>query len=186
MYIRLVSEANRDDYIDIRTEDVEEMSLTGDVKTVTVDGTVYRGRAVILAMVLGISLGLLAGYRGGWVDSLIMRIADIQLSFPAILLALILLAFLRPGVGNIVIALVAVQWAYYARTTRGAAIVERLADVWHDPSRFAKVIDDLTLMDRPNRAGFPFPVLNELINLRDHYFNVIHPEYRDRLRRGPI
>ena len=65
-------------------------------------------------------------------------------------------------------------------------VVERLADVWHDPSRFAKVIDDLTLMDRPNRAGFPFPVLNELINLRDHYFNVIHPEYRDRLRRGPV
>ena len=54
-----------------------------------------------------------------------MRIADIQLSFPAILLALILLAFLRPGISNIVIALVAVQWAYYARTTRGAALVER-------------------------------------------------------------
>jgi peptide/nickel transport system permease protein len=54
-----------------------------------------------------------------------MRIADIQLSFPAILLALILLAFLKPGLSNIVIALVAVQWAYYARTTRGAALVER-------------------------------------------------------------
>ncbi len=54
-----------------------------------------------------------------------MRVADIQLSFPAILLALILLAFLKPGIGNIVIALVAVQWAYYARTTRGAAMVER-------------------------------------------------------------
>ncbi len=54
-----------------------------------------------------------------------MRVADLQLSFPPILLALILLAFLRPGLGNIVIALVAVQWAYYARTTRSAALVER-------------------------------------------------------------
>ena len=81
--------------------------------------------ATVLALAIGMSVGLLAGYVGGRTDALIMRIADIQLSFPAILLALILLAFLRPGIGNIVIALVAVQWAYYARTTRGAAIVER-------------------------------------------------------------
>jgi peptide/nickel transport system permease protein len=54
-----------------------------------------------------------------------MRIADLQLSFPPILLALILLALLKPGITNIVIALVAVQWAYYARTTRSAALVER-------------------------------------------------------------
>jgi hypothetical protein len=64
-------------------------------------------------------------------------------------------------------------------------VVERLADAWHDPRRFAAVIDDLLLVDRPNRSGFPFEVLNELTNLRDHYFNEIHPEYRDRLRRGP-
>lgn len=65
-------------------------------------------------------------------------------------------------------------------------VVEQLAEVWHDPRRFAAVIDELTLADRPNRAGFPFQVLNELTNLRDHYFAEIHPEYRDRLRRGPI
>lgn len=65
-------------------------------------------------------------------------------------------------------------------------VVEQLAEVWHDPRRFATVIDELTLADRPNRAGFPFQVLNELTNLRDHYFAEIHPEYRDRLRRGPI
>lgn len=65
-------------------------------------------------------------------------------------------------------------------------VVERLAEAWHDPRRFAREIDDLTLVDRPNRAGFPFPVLNELMNLRDHYFSEIHPEYRDRLRRGPV
>lgn len=64
-------------------------------------------------------------------------------------------------------------------------VVEQLADAWHDPRRFASVIDELTLADRPNRLGFPFQVLNELTNLRDHYFAEIHPEYRDRLRRGP-
>ena len=81
--------------------------------------------STLIALVIGMTVGLLAGYAGGRTEAVIMRIADIQLSFPAILLALILLAFLRPGISNIVIALVAVQWAYYARTTRGAALVER-------------------------------------------------------------
>jgi peptide/nickel transport system permease protein len=77
------------------------------------------------AAVIGVALGLVAGYAGGKLDALIMRIADIQLSFPSILIALILLAFLHPGIGNIVVALIAVQWAYYARTVRGTALVER-------------------------------------------------------------
>ena len=81
--------------------------------------------STLIALAIGMSVGLLAGYVCGRTEAVIMRIADIQLSFPAILLALILLAFLRPGISNIVIALVAVQWAYYARTTRGAALVER-------------------------------------------------------------
>ena len=54
-----------------------------------------------------------------------MRIVDIQLSFPAILIALILLALLGQGTGKIIIALITVQWAYYARTVRGTALVER-------------------------------------------------------------
>ena len=77
------------------------------------------------ALVIGLVLGLLAGYAGGRVDSLIMRVADIQLSFPPILIALVLLAVSGPGVGKIIIALIAVQWAYYARTARSAALVER-------------------------------------------------------------
>ena len=84
--------------------------------------------ATALAATLGLALGLLAGYVGARTEALVMCLADIQLSFPAILIALILLAFLRPGVGNIVIALVAVQWAYYARTARGAALVEMKKD----------------------------------------------------------
>ena len=77
------------------------------------------------AALIGIALGLVAGYAGGRIDALTMRLADIQLSFPSILIALILLAFLRPGLGNIVAALIAVQWAYYARTVRATALVER-------------------------------------------------------------
>ncbi|CCF98213.1 ABC transporter permease [Ralstonia solanacearum] len=81
--------------------------------------------STVIALALGTVLGLIAGFAGGRIESLIMRIADLQLSFPPILLALILLALLKPGLTNIVIALVAVQWAYYARTTRSAALVER-------------------------------------------------------------
>lgn len=81
--------------------------------------------STVIALVIGLSLGLLAGYLGGRVESIIMRIADIQLSFPAILIAMILLALTGQGVGKIIIALVLVQWAYYARTARSAALVER-------------------------------------------------------------
>jgi peptide/nickel transport system permease protein len=81
--------------------------------------------ATALAFAVGSALGLLAGYFGGRVDGMLMRVADIQLSFPAILIALILVAVVGQGVGKIVAALVAVQWAFYARTARGAALVER-------------------------------------------------------------
>jgi len=79
----------------------------------------------VLAMGFGASMGLLAAYFGGRVDTLIMRVVDLQLSFPAILVALILVAILGQGIDKIIIALVAVQWAYYARTIRGSALVER-------------------------------------------------------------
>ena len=81
--------------------------------------------STLIALVLGLSLGLLAGYSGGRLEAFIMRLADIQLSFPPILIALILLALTGQGVAKIIIALVAVQWAYYARTARSAALVER-------------------------------------------------------------
>lgn len=81
--------------------------------------------STVVALTFGLALGLLAGYAGGRIDNLIMRIADIQLAFPPILVALILLALMGPGIGKIIVALVAVQWAYYARTARSAALVER-------------------------------------------------------------
>ncbi len=78
-----------------------------------------------IALCIGLSIGLTAAYYGGRVDTVIMRIVDLQLSFPAILLALIVLAVLGKGVDKIIIALVAFQWAYYARTVRASALVER-------------------------------------------------------------
>jgi peptide/nickel transport system permease protein len=83
------------------------------------------GASTVAALALGIVLGLAAAYFGGWLDTVIMRVADIQLSFPAILIALVLLAALGQGIGKIIVALVTVQWAYYARTVRSAALVER-------------------------------------------------------------
>jgi peptide/nickel transport system permease protein len=81
--------------------------------------------STVIALAIGLVLGLAAAYFGGWIDAAIMRIADIQLSFPAILIALILLAILGQGVGKIIAALVTIQWAYYARTVRSSALVER-------------------------------------------------------------
>jgi peptide/nickel transport system permease protein len=78
-----------------------------------------------IALAIGTAIGLLAAYRGGWLDALIMRLVDLQLSFPAILVALILVAILGRGADKVMIALILVQWAYYARTVRGSALVER-------------------------------------------------------------
>jgi peptide/nickel transport system permease protein len=81
--------------------------------------------STVIALTIGMAVGLIAAYAGGWLDALIMRVVDLQLSFPAILIALILLAVVGQGVDKIVIALITVQWAYYARTVRGAALVEK-------------------------------------------------------------
>ena len=81
--------------------------------------------STVVALAIGIVVGLIAAYVGGWTDVILMRVVDLQLSFPAILIALILLAILGQGVDKIVVALITVQWAYYARTVRGAALVEK-------------------------------------------------------------
>ncbi|ENN89735.1 ABC transporter permease protein [Rhizobium freirei PRF 81] len=78
-----------------------------------------------VALVIGASIGLVSAYAGGRLDAFLMRIVDIQLSFPAILIALIFLAILGQGVDKIILALIVTQWAYYARTVRGSALVER-------------------------------------------------------------
>ncbi|MFA5538170.1 MAG: ABC transporter permease [Gemmobacter sp.] len=91
--------------------------------------------AVVFAMVLGIGLGLLAGWRGGWVDSLLMRIADVQLSFPSILIALLIFGvargFIPPSMREevaiwvLIVSIGLSDWVQYARVVRGATMVEK-------------------------------------------------------------
>ena len=81
--------------------------------------------SALIALTIGLIVGLISGFYGGKIDSFLMRVVDIQLSFPAILVALVLLALLGKGIDKVIIALAIVQWAVYARTVRAAAIVER-------------------------------------------------------------
>ena len=81
-----------------------------------------------IAFSIGASLGTLAGFIGGRIEALIMRIIDLQLSFPAILLALVLAALLGQGKWQLIAALVTAQYAYFARTAHGAATTERSKD----------------------------------------------------------
>jgi len=81
-----------------------------------------------VALALGTSLGLIAAYAGGRVDAAIMRLVDLMLGFPTILVALMLLAVLGQGTEKVIFALVLVQWAYFARAVRGAALSEKGKD----------------------------------------------------------
>jgi peptide/nickel transport system permease protein len=74
---------------------------------------------------IGIPLGLIAGTFGGWVDSLIMRLADVFLAFPTLALALAVAATLGGGVQNVIIALAVAGWAWYARLLRGVVLTVR-------------------------------------------------------------
>lgn len=86
---------------------------------------------VLLASLVGIFLGLIAGFFGGWWDEVIMRIVDTQLSFPFVLLAILLAAFLGPSLTNMVIALVIASWAVYARIARGSVLEVREREYVH-------------------------------------------------------
>ena len=94
--------------------------------------------AVLFAMVLGISLGLLAGYLGGWTETIIMRIADIQLTFPAILVAMLIFGIAKGitpveyrdqmAIWVLIIAIGLSDWVQFARVVRGATLVEKSKD----------------------------------------------------------
>jgi peptide/nickel transport system permease protein len=84
------------------------------------------GLAVALgASVFGVALGLAAGYFGGWLDAVIMRLCDVQLALPAILLAIAILAITGTSLLNIVLILALTQWVTFARVVRSATLAER-------------------------------------------------------------
>ena len=90
--------------------------------------------SVLLSMLIGVSLGLLAGFRGGWLDAFLMRLCDVMLSFPPILVALLIAGVGRAlfpnahntvAFGVLILAITLTGWVQYARTVRGSTLVER-------------------------------------------------------------
>ena len=77
---------------------------------------------VVLSLLIGIPLGLSAGYAGGWVDESLMRITDIFLAFPALVLAIFIEAAIGPGLTNAMFSIAIVSWPTYARLVRGSAM----------------------------------------------------------------
>ncbi len=73
----------------------------------------------------GAVLGLLGGYLGGWIDDVIMRLAEIQLAYPSILFAIMILSVLGPGIDKLILVLGVSQWVMYARIARGETLVQR-------------------------------------------------------------
>jgi len=90
--------------------------------------------SVVLSMIIGVGLGLLAGFRGGWTDTVLMRVCDVMLSFPAILVALLMAGVGRAlfphahntvAFGVLILSITLTGWVQYARTVRGSTMVER-------------------------------------------------------------
>lgn len=81
--------------------------------------------SVVCSAIIGTTVGLVAGYFGGWVDMVLMRITDIFLGFPAIVLALAIIAVLGPGIWNVALAIIVVAWTDYARVVRATTMVLR-------------------------------------------------------------
>ncbi|NBQ27657.1 MAG: ABC transporter permease, partial [Rhodobacteraceae bacterium] len=80
--------------------------------------------ATVVAMAIGVVVGIYAAWAGGRIESFLMRLVDLQLSFPSILVALMLMAIFGRGIDKVILSLIVVQWAYYARTVRGTALSE--------------------------------------------------------------
>ena len=78
--------------------------------------------AMVFLLLIGIFVGVVAGFAGGWVDDAIMRVVDIVLAFPSLILVLAIAGMLGPSLGNVLIGLVAVGWATYARVVRGMGL----------------------------------------------------------------
>jgi len=78
--------------------------------------------AVAISVTIGVTLGLISGYFGGWIDALIMRLVDITYSFPFLLFAIAIMTILGPGLINVFIAIGIINWAWFARVTRGSVL----------------------------------------------------------------
>jgi peptide/nickel transport system permease protein len=112
---------------------------------------------VTVSAAIGIAVGLAAGYLGGWVEQALMRLVDVLLAFPGLLLAIALVAVLGPGLANVVIALSALGWTGFARLVRGQVLTVKSRD--YIQAAVAVGVGDLRMMAvhiLPNMLG---PVL---------------------------
>jgi peptide/nickel transport system permease protein len=89
---------------------------------------VLSGTAVLISMVVGVGIGMVAGFRGGWIDSTVMRLVDVQLAFPFILLALTAVAIFPSSVPVLIALLALAAWVLFARTIRGSVLREVNSD----------------------------------------------------------
>ncbi|EPX75863.1 ABC transporter permease [Salipiger mucosus] len=108
---------------DLLGRDIFSRIIAG-AQTVLLVGVV----SVVLGGFLGVTLGLVAGYAGGWIDRMIMRLADVQLSIPIMLFALIVVAALGPSLVNLVAVLALTGWTRFARVIRGQVLAIREFD----------------------------------------------------------
>jgi peptide/nickel transport system permease protein len=86
------------------------------------------GSTIILAGLVGLVAGTIAGYQGGWIDVVLMRLADIQLAFPSILLAILIAAVLGPSILNVILALALTRWVVFGRVARAATLAAKERD----------------------------------------------------------
>ncbi|MGO4171949.1 ABC transporter permease [Bosea sp. TAF32] len=100
--------------------DILSRIIAGSRVTLTIAGS-----AVILGGIVGVLLGLVAGYFGGWYDRVLMRLVDIQLAFPLMLLALLVVAALGPSLHNLIAVLALTSWVRYARIIRAQVLTVR-------------------------------------------------------------
>ena len=128
-------------------------ALFGQLLIGLINGSFYAMLSLGLAVIFGL-LNIINFTHGAQY----MRIVDIQLSFPAILIALILIAVLGQGTGKVIAALVTVQWAYYARTVRGAALVEKRKEYMNEE----------TLAPNAGYAKLEIDLARMLAAVRDH------------------
>ncbi|HEY5794738.1 MAG TPA: ABC transporter permease [Bosea sp. (in: a-proteobacteria)] len=110
--------------------------------------------ATLGALAIGVAAGLVAAQFGGAIDAAIMRVVDFMLGFPSILVALVLLASIGRGVDKVILAIVLVQWAQYARLMRAAAMVERRKEYIEAAVNFGLPTRHIMLMHLlPNAIG---------------------------------
>lgn len=83
---------------------------------------------IMIAGVIGLVTGVVAGFQGGWIDIVLMRLADIQLAFPSILLAILIAAVLGPSVFNVILALALTRWVIFSRVARAATLAAKERD----------------------------------------------------------